>query len=91
MITKLQQAQIRQSKRLTLPLDQDLLLDISTPMISEWAHVMENHQVKFILNNKSSEMLRPKRQFSQALTSKLLLVWLTQLLLKRTLLQFSMK
>jgi len=91
MITKLQQAQIRQSKRLTLPLDQDLLLDISTPMILEWAHVMENHQVKFILNNKSLEMLRPKRQFSQALTSKLLLVWLTQLLLKRMLLQFSMK
>lgn len=67
-------------------------LVISSRMILDLDHVMAQNQMdKFLLSIKSSVMLKSKRQFSLEATSKVLLVWPIQLLLRKTSSQSSMR
>lgn len=91
MIMKLLPPQKKQSRKLKLLLDLDLLQDISTQMMSESEPVMKNQMVKFTLKTKNSVMLNFKKQFSMERTSRLSLVWLILNSLRKTSLQFSMR
>lgn len=79
------------NRKLKSLLDLDHSLAISTLMMLELEHVMKNQMVKSTLKIKNSVMLNFKKQFSMERTSRQSLVWLTHNLLRKTLLQFSMK
>ena len=91
MIMKLLPAQRKLSRKLKLPLDLDHLLDISTQTMLESEPVMKNQLDKFTLKTKNSEMLNSKKLFSMERISRQSLEWLIHHLLRKTLLQFSMK
>jgi hypothetical protein len=91
MIMKLLPPQRKPNRKLKLPLDLDHLLDISTQTMLESEPVMKNQLVKFTLKTKNSEMLNYKKLFSMERTSRQSLEWLILHLLRKTLLQSSMK
>jgi len=91
MMMQLHPPQRKPNRKLKSLLDQDLLQAISTLMMLELEHVMKNQMVKSTLKIKNSVMLNFKKQFSMERTSRQLLVWHTHNLLRKTLLQFSMK
>lgn len=82
----------RQNRKQLFNLVQVPLPDISIRMILDLELAMDQSQMdKFIFLNKNSVMSRNKRPFSLVAISKVLSVWLIQLLQRRMWNQFSMK